>query len=185
MNPDRRRQETMMNWTELLDTEIEDTYGAVEGLLEMVGEDELGFRPATGENWMTMGQLLAHITGACGFCMRGIATGDWGLPEGRTYEEMPEEEMLPPAEKMPTAGSVAETKAKLRADRELAAEMVRTVGEMDLAGKMVTVPWNQETERSLGHHFLHMIGHLASHKSQLFYYLKLMGKPVNTATLWG
>ena len=70
-------------------------------------------------------------------------------------------------------------------DRELAVEMVRSVGEMDLAGKMVTVPWNQTTERSLGHHFLHMIDHLASHKSQLFYYLKLMGKPVDTNTLWG
>ena len=174
-----------MNWTELLTTEIEGTYGAVEGLLDMVGEDDLGYKPPTGENWMTMGQLLAHIPTACGFCMRGIATGDWGMPEGVTYEEMPEEEMLPPAEKMPTAESVAGTKAKLTADRELALEMVRSTGEMDLAGKMVTVPWNQETERTLGHHFLHMLDHLASHKSQLFYYLKLMGKPVHTGNLWG
>jgi hypothetical protein len=30
-----------------------------------------------------------------------------------------------------------------------------------------------------------MVGHLAQHKGQLFYYLKLQGKPVNTAHLWG
>jgi hypothetical protein len=30
-----------------------------------------------------------------------------------------------------------------------------------------------------------MIQHLAQHKGQLFYYLKLQGKPVNTAHLWG
>jgi hypothetical protein len=27
--------------------------------------------------------------------------------------------------------------------------------------------------------------HLAQHKGQLFYYLKLQGKPVNTTDLWG
>jgi hypothetical protein len=30
-----------------------------------------------------------------------------------------------------------------------------------------------------------MVTHLDVHKSQLFYYLKLQGKPVNTAHLWG
>jgi hypothetical protein len=30
-----------------------------------------------------------------------------------------------------------------------------------------------------------MLGHLTQHKGQLFYYLKLQGKPVNTGDLWG
>jgi hypothetical protein len=30
-----------------------------------------------------------------------------------------------------------------------------------------------------------MIDHLKAHKSQLFYDLKLQGKPVNTGHLWG
>ena len=30
-----------------------------------------------------------------------------------------------------------------------------------------------------------MIAHLAQHKGQLFYYLKLMGKDVKTDDLWG
>jgi uncharacterized damage-inducible protein DinB len=175
----------MMNWTELLTAEIEGVYDATDGLLDLVGDEDLPFRPETGENWMTLGQLLAHLPTACGFCMRGIATGEWGLPEGVSYEDVPEEEMLPPAEKMPTAVSVAEAKAKLAEDRVLAVETVRKTGEMDLAGKLTDVPWSPGTERCLGHHFLHMIDHLASHKAQLFYYLKLMGRPVHTGHLFG
>jgi len=30
-----------------------------------------------------------------------------------------------------------------------------------------------------------MIQHLNQHKGQLFYYLKLQGKPVSTPDLWG
>jgi hypothetical protein len=30
-----------------------------------------------------------------------------------------------------------------------------------------------------------MVGHLNQHKGQLFYYLKLQGKDVNTMHLWG
>lgn len=175
-----------MNWTELLNAEIEGVYGAAEGLVDLVTDDDLAWKPATGENWMTVGQLLEHLTTACGFCMRGIATGDWTPPEGVTFPEHEEGDGgLLPAEKLPAAASVADVTARLGADRELAVEMVRKTGEMDLAGKTVTVPWAPETPRTLGHHFLHMLDHLASHKSQLFYYLKLMGKPVHTGSLWG
>ncbi len=173
-----------MNWTELLKSEMEGTYGATLGLLDLVEDEALGYQPETGSNWMTLGQLLMHLTTACGFCCRGIATGDWGMPEGQA-EEMSSEEMLPPAEKMPAVETVAQARKMLEADRDLALAMVDEVGEADLDGKEVTVPWNTECPRPLGEHFLHMVGHLASHKSQLFYYLKLLGKPVHTGHLWG
>jgi uncharacterized damage-inducible protein DinB len=38
---------------------------------------------------------------------------------------------------------------------------------------------------TLGHRCMHMVGHLAHHKSQLYYYLKLQGNPVNTHDLYG
>jgi uncharacterized damage-inducible protein DinB len=38
---------------------------------------------------------------------------------------------------------------------------------------------------SLFQHLLHMVAHLAQHKGQLFYYLKLMGKDLKTGDLWG
>jgi hypothetical protein len=32
---------------------------------------------------------------------------------------------------------------------------------------------------------LEIVNHLAVHKAQLFYYLKPMGRPVHTMSLWG
>jgi hypothetical protein len=168
-----------MNWTELLKSEIESTYGATEGLVKLVDEDELGWKPATGANWMTTGQLLEHITSACGACCKGFATGEWGMPgEGGG------EDMLPTADKLPSARSVDDTLKKLAADRKLALEHVAKTGEKDLASKKVGAPWNP-APKTMGEQFLMSVQHLGSHKAQLFYYLKLQGKPVHTGNLWG
>jgi uncharacterized damage-inducible protein DinB len=168
-----------MNWTKLLETEIESTYGATEGLIKLVDKDKLSWKPATGNNWMTTGQLLQHITEACGMCCKGFVTGDWGMPA-----DAPPEDMLPAAEKLPTVKSVKEALDKLAADKKVAVEMVKKVGEKDLAAKSVAAPWDP-TPHPLGRQLLHMVGHLNQHKGQLFYYLKLQGKPVNTMNLWG
>jgi uncharacterized damage-inducible protein DinB len=173
-----------MNWTELLKNEIAMTYGATEGLLELVDDDALDWKPETGENWMTTGQLLFHITSACGFCCKGFVTGDWTVPGMGDLAEASDEEMLPPAEKMPSAESVAQIKEMLAADKQVALDMVDQAGEEDLHSRVVSAPWDP-TERPLGTQLLMMVGHLAQHKAQLFYYLKLQGKPVNTAHLWG
>jgi uncharacterized damage-inducible protein DinB len=95
------------------------------------------------------------------------------------------EMMLPRAEQMPTVGSVAEARKLLAADRETAFEMLETAGEEKLANEKAAAPWDPGNERVLGHHLLHMVDHLAIHKAQLFYYLKLMGRKVDTMTLWG
>jgi len=173
-----------MNWTELLKNEIAMTYGATEGLLELVDDDALDWKPETGENWMTTGQLLFHLTSACGFCCKGFVTGDWTVPDMGDLAEASDDEMLPPAEKMPSAESVGQIKEMLAADKQLAIDMVDQAGEEDLNNRVVTAPWDP-TEKPLGPQLLMMVGHLAQHKAQLFYYLKLQGKPVNTAHLWG
>ena len=168
-----------MNWTKLLESEIETTFHATDGLMQLVEDKSLTWRPATGSNWMTTGQLVMHLTEACGACCRGFVAGQWPMPANATMEEM-----LPAAEKMPSAKSVAEARKLLAEDKKLALEMVHRAGEKDLAGKMVAAPWNP-TVKPLGKQCLEMVQHLASHKSQLFYYLKLQGKPVHTGNLWG
>jgi len=150
----------------------------------MVDEDGLDWKPATGDNWMTTGQLLRHIADACGFCCRGFATGDWGMPEGADPSEMSPEEMLPPAEALPTVESLAQAKELLAADKGIALAMVADCGEERLANDTAPAPWDP-TPMLLGQRFLQMVGHLELHKAQLFYYLKLQGKPVNTGNLWG
>ncbi len=174
-----------MNLTELLKDEIEMAYKSADGLMALVDDGMLDWKPGTGENWMTVGQLLMHLTSACGFCMKGMATGDWSLPDGTDISEMSEEEMLPSAEKLPAVESVAQARAMLADDKKLAIETVDGAGEEALANRDAAAPWAPEDSYALGRHLIQMVGHLSTHKSQLFYYLKLLGKPVNTGDLWG
>ncbi|MBD3160864.1 MAG: DUF664 domain-containing protein [Candidatus Eisenbacteria bacterium] len=173
-----------MNWTELLRSEIESSFKTTEDLIDRVEEKDLDWKPQTGSNWMTTGQLVKHLTDACGAAMKGFVTGDWGMPEGFDFSQMSPEEMLPPAEKMPSIRDLGEAKRRLAEDKALALEMLEKTSEADLAGKMTTAPWDPK-EVVLGRRLLHMIGHLDQHKGQLFYYLKLQGKPVDTNDLWG
>jgi hypothetical protein len=168
-----------MNWTQLLEQDIEATYHATDGLMQLVEDSKLSWKPATGSNWMTTAQLLEHLTTACGACIRGFVTGEWGMPADAGPEDM-----LPSAEKLPAAKSVADARKRLAEDKALALELVRKVGEKDLDTRMVAAPWNP-TPKPLGKQCLEMVHHLSSHKSQLFYYLKLQGKPVHTGSLWG
>lgn len=173
-----------MNWTELLKAEIQSTYVVTEGLLALVDDDTLEWKPSPGSNWMTIGQLLKHITQCCGAPLRGFITGDWGLPEGMDISELTPEKDLPPAEKLPAVQSVAEARQLLQEDRRVALEMLTACGEEGLAHNPTPAPWDP-TEMLLGHRLLQMVDHLKQHKGQLFYYLKLQGKPVNTRNLWG
>jgi hypothetical protein len=174
-----------MNWTQLITSRMEETYTVTDNLMAMLTDEDLGWKPATGDNWMTAGQLLMHLTSACGMCCKGFATGDWGMPEGASFEDMPHEEMMPKADKLPTVDSVAQARAALAEDRKTGLAMVEQAGESDLDSRMVSAPWDQGRDKQLGLHMLEMVNHLGIHKAQLFYYLKLMGRPVDTMSLWG
>jgi uncharacterized damage-inducible protein DinB len=172
-----------MNWTELLKSEIDRAYQVTENLMDLVDEDRLDWKPATGSNWMTTGQLLMHLPSACGTAIQGFVTGDWGIPEGVDPREMPPDEMIPAAERLPAAKSVAEAKKLLAEDKQLALDMLATCSEERLGTEPAPAPWDP-TPMLLGHRLLQMVQHLVQHKGQLYYYLKLQGKPVNTGNLW-
>jgi uncharacterized damage-inducible protein DinB len=174
-----------VNWTQLLKTEIETTYATTAKLLDRVAPESLAWKPARGSNWMTVGQLLKHITNACGAPCKGFVTGDWGLPTGTKLEDLPAEEMMPTAEKLPAVESVEEARKLLAEDKALAIQMIDQAGENALANHEIAAPWAPGVEYALGRHLLQMVQHLGQHKGQLFYYLKLQGQPVNTADLWG
>jgi hypothetical protein len=174
-----------MNWTQLLKSEIETTYATTAKLLDKVDSDSFDWKPKSDNNWMTVGQLVKHITEACGLGCKGFVTGDWGLPAGKTWEDLAPEVMLPPAEKLPSIESVEKAKGLLAKDRIIALQMIDQAGENDLANKEIATPWAPGAVFALGFHLLKMIQHLERHEGQLFYYLKLQGKPVNTVDLWG
>jgi len=68
---------------------------------------------------MTMGQLIRHLTNPCGWGCRGFVTGEWGLPEGKTWADLTPDENLPAADQLPSSASVAEAKPDRRRSRAL------------------------------------------------------------------
>lgn len=168
-----------MTLTELLKQEAEGTYHAAESLFKLVDADKLGWKPRDGSNWMTVAQLLHHATSACGFCVKGFVTGDWTTPGGSDGTGME-----PTADTMPSVKSVDEALKLLAADKATCMKYIAEAGEANLLTKRSKAPWGNE-ERTLFQHLSHMILHLSQHKGQLYYYLKLQGKPLHTGHLYG
>jgi len=176
-----------MNWKTLLAESFHYNYAVADKLMDLVNDSELNWKPATGSNWMTVGQLLYHIPEACGMCCKGFVTGDWGMPSDTPPSVPPASEggsMMPTAESMRAVKSVAEAKERLAADKAVAFEMLNSVSEEELDTRIAKAPWDN-MNFCLGRRMLEMVSHLQQHKGQLFYYLKLMGKDVNTMNLWG
>ncbi len=170
-----------MTLTQVLLDEAETTYGVLERLFGRVSDDELQWRPAEGRDWMSMGQLLFHCASfGCGKAVRGFVKGEWPAEA----EQADDAAHSPAVAALPTVASVQEAVALLRGDREMTVSCISAAGESSLLAKRVVAPWGGR-ELSLFEQLLAMVKHLAQHKGQLFYYLKLMGRDVNTQHLWG
>jgi uncharacterized damage-inducible protein DinB len=174
-----------MTLTQVLQEEAEVTYAITEKLFRRVDDRELSWKPTSGKNWMTVGQLLMHSACfGCGKAVQGFVKGDWGLSGDTSVEGLAAENHVPPASALPSVRDVEQALKLLAQDRNLALACIADVDEADLLARRIAAPWGG-SEVSLFLHLLHMIEHLAQHKGQLFYYLKLMGKDVNTGDLWG
>ncbi|NTU97137.1 MAG: DinB family protein [Chlorobiaceae bacterium] len=172
-----------MNWKELLLKQIDEAYRVSERLVGLLDESDLSWKPSENNNWMTTGQLLYHLGHSCGIPMKGFATGEWNMPAHDNVSETKPDIAPPPAEKLKTVESLGEAMKMLAEDKKIAIESVNGCVEEDLDGKPSPAPWDR-TPLILGLRLLQMIDHLNQHKAQLFYYLKLQGKPVNTMHLY-
>ena len=148
-----------------------DSYRPAESLLKMVPADKLDWKP--GPTFMSMGQLICHLSGGVGSELRMLITGNWPKPE--------EMEAAMQQGKMPTC-NVQEALANLEKDKSVLREVLAGVTEKDFKNKILSVPWGwkSKTERMA----LDFREHFINHKMQLFTYLKLLGFPVNTNTLY-
>ena len=170
---------------EVLLAEAETTYAITRKLFQQVTKDKLSWKPPSGKNWMTMGQLLMHCANyGCGKAVQGFVKGDWGLPPDVNLEDQGAEQHVPPAEILASVESVAQALDLLAQDQLLTMQCINDAQESALLTQKLTAPWGGP-DLSLFQHLLLMIAHLNQHKGQLFYYLKLMGKDLNTSDLWG
>ncbi len=161
-----------------LASHADQVYRASAGLIQIAPDDRWDWKPEAGD-WMTLGQLCCHLTSATGSALKGLITGDWGVPDGVA---MTEEEILPAAENLPRC-SKAEALTRLEDDRLLMHEMLDTLPLEDFDHRKVTAPWGESGP--LWNLCLEMVDHQVSHKMQLFQYLKRLGLPIGTQHLYG
>lgn len=174
---------TAITLKQVLLDEADKTYIITRNLFRKVSDNDLNWKPASGKNWMTMGQLLMHCASyGCGQAVKGFVRGEWEIPEEGTAEPEPDRH-IPPAEQLPRVESVDQALDLLEEDWKLTRKCLEEVEESDLANKKLIAPWGGP-HLSLFQHLFMMIMHLHQHKGQLFYYLKLMGKDVDTRDLW-
>lgn len=177
--------ETPTTLKKVLLEETEKIYRITENLFRRVENSELNWKPAMGKNWMTVGQLLMHCANdAYGKAVQGFIKGDWGPAPTEESGDHGAEYSLPMAEDLPAVDNVEQAIKILEEDKALAISCLHEVREADLLSKRMIAPWGV-IEMSLFQQLLNMLAHLSQHKGQLFYYLKLMGKEVGTAELWG
>ena len=74
-----------MGWKDALTEQTKGAYAAAEGLISLLSEEDLGWKPASGENWMTVGQLLEHLVESCGLLTPFAA--QWLELSTRSYPE--------------------------------------------------------------------------------------------------
>jgi len=143
-------------------------------MIEMIPDGKLDFRPA--DNFMTIGQLLKHFSE--NWCLiRMLVKNEW---PNMAPEQM--EEMM----KLENMGSMTKAEAlqAMKKDLEDAIAFVENeISEEELATKIVKAPWGFEGELWKGIGMAH--DHQSNHKMQLHLYLKMLGLPVNTGTLYG
>jgi hypothetical protein len=146
-------------------------FSPAESMLKMIPSDKLDWRPAP--NFMSMGQLICHLSDGIGTELRMVI--DDSFPKPGEMSGPPELAKFP-------ACSVQEALAKLEKDKTTLRDILAGVTEEEFATRIVSVPWGWKS--NLERMALDFREHFVNHKMQLFTYLKLLGLPVNTQTLY-
>jgi hypothetical protein len=148
------------------------TYQPTLGMIRMAPADKLGWRP--GPTFMSLGQLICHISSGIGEELRMLITNK--------YPAMEEMMAAMKLENLPSCG-LEEAAQKLEKDKATLREVLDGVSERDFAQKVVSTPWGWKGKLEIM--AILFREHFTNHKMQLFTYLKLLGLPVNTQTLYG
>lgn len=177
--------EAPISLKQILLEEAEKTYIITEKLFRKLDDRELHWKPSHGKNWMKVSQLLMHCANyGCGKAVQGFVRGDWNPVVDPGSDHSSEVQHVPPAEILPDVESVDQALKLLAEDHLLTINCINETRETELLIRRSTAPWGGP-DQVLFQHLLMMIMHLNQHKGQLFYYLKLMGRDVNTNDLWG
>jgi uncharacterized damage-inducible protein DinB len=152
----------------------EGIFKATRGLMKLTPEEKLDFKPMDG--LMTIAQVLKHLTGTLG--------ASFSMAVHHSWPDIPEEEILPPAEKLPKSNSVEEAVKEMDQDWELLKEELGKISDEKFNETKINVPW-MPYPMTLLEYMMQAMEHLSNHRMQLFIWLKLSGEPLNTGHLYG
>ena len=153
---------------------IEGYYKAARGLIKLTPEDKLDFKPMDG--LMTIAQVVKHVATSLGASLAMALSNNW--------PEISEEEMLPPAEKMPKSNSAAEALKEIDEDWVLLKQEFEKITDGEFNGNKINVPW-MPFPMTLLEYMMQAMEHLSNHRMQLFIWLKLSGEKLHTGHLYG
>lgn len=153
---------------------IEGYYKAARGLIKLTPADKFDFKPM--DDVMTVAQVIKHVVTCLGASLKMGLDNDW--------PEMPEGEMLPPAEKMPKSNSVEEALKEIDDDWELLKQEMEKITDGEFTGNKLDVPWMPYPVTIEGY-MMQAMEHLSNHRMQLFTWLKLSGEKLHTGHLYG
>ena len=149
----------------------ESIYRPTAKLISMAPANKLDWKPAKG-SYMSLGQLLHHLSTCPGVLVAAVNNA---FPPAEAFQKFLEEDL-----KNTKTPEVAGREASR--GWEEAKAVLLSVSDVAFQSKMVSVPWGPAMP--LWRVSLAMAEHWVNHKYQLFFYLKLLGLPVNTMTLY-
>ncbi len=149
----------------------ETIYRPTAKLISLAPAEKLDWKPAQG-NYMSLGQLLHHLSTCPGIFVAAVNNA---FPPAESFQKFLEEDL-----KNTKTPEVAAREASRGWNAAQAA--LSGVTPAEFQARMVTVPFGPPMP--LWRTCLAMAEHWVNHKYQLFFYLKLLGLPMNTMTLY-
>jgi uncharacterized damage-inducible protein DinB len=158
---------TLQNYLSYFDDVVRPT----EQMFRLIPADRLEWKPT--DNAFTLGQQIAHLSGALGVYAHGIAGGDWGFKSMR--ERFVQNRHTPTMQVEEAIHLLNENQAEFRRVVGALSEEDFSTGEVD-SPQLGRVPRWRLAMLAVEHHI--------NHKAEIFMYLKFMGIAVNTGNLY-
>lgn len=150
------------------------TQTPLKNMVDMLPEGKEDWAPAEG--FMTLGHVLKHL-GENWCIIKMMMTNEWPFANMEEAAEVMKLENLPscaPADAWPAMEKDLE---------DAVAHLTGEVSDDDFFNLEVSAPWGFKGK--VWESVLEAVTHQLNHKMQLHLYMKLLGLPVNTETLYG
>ncbi len=149
----------------------DDMIPPTENVLRLVPSDKIDWKPT--ENSFTLGQQMAHLTGALSVYGRGIAAGEWEFKSMR--ERFVLNRRTPSISVEEAVGELRKGYAEFKTLIGRLTEEEFNTGEID-SPQLGRAPRWRLAMLAIEHHI--------NHKAEIFMGLKLLGVNVNTGNLY-